>query len=179
MTDSAQQKSILIVGLGNPGDKYRSTRHNAGWIWLDSVFDAHDYVHDKYGNYDYTTLSEDGRQIILIKPQTFMNNSGKAVKHALDHFGIDLNNLLVVHDDVDIEIGDYKLSNSRGSGGHNGIKSIHQSLGSNEYNRLRLGVRPVGVSQTVKADTYVLKKLSKEELDLITKLDRAQVLNNI
>lgn len=174
-----QPGRLLLVALGNPGDKYRTTRHNAGWLWVDYQFDVHDYVHDKYGNYDYTTFNVDGLQITILKPQTFMNNSGSAVAHAMDHFGFSLNQLLVVHDEVDLEIGNYKLQQGRGTGGHNGIDSIHKSLGTNEYWRLRLGVRPSLISPSVKADTYVLKKFSADELDKLIQINKEKILQEI
>jgi peptidyl-tRNA hydrolase, PTH1 family len=157
----------LVVGLGNPGDRYQTTRHNAGWLWLDHHFGVEDYEYDKYGQYYYKHVDIDGDCWEVIKPDTYMNKSGQATAHALRRFDLALENMVVVQDEVDLVAGEYKYSCSRGDGGHKGIRSINDHMGSNNYCRLRLGVRPPEVSAGVKADSYVLSQLRQSEIDFI------------
>jgi PTH1 family peptidyl-tRNA hydrolase len=164
------KKTKLITGLGNPGSRYQKTRHNAGWLWLDHHFPNLNYEFDKYGNYSWAEQVADGCKVILIKPQTFMNNSGQSVSYAMRKFGVTESDLVIVHDEVDLEIGQFKYSCSRGDGGHNGLRSINQHLGNNKYCRLRLGVRPIEVAPSIKADKYVLGKFREEELELLKQI---------
>ena len=173
MSKAAQFK--VLVGLGNPGSRYAHTRHNAGWLWLDAQFGTEGYEFNKYGNYEFKHSSKDGDNFIIVKPQTFMNASGAAASYALRQFGITASQLIVVHDEVDLEIGEFKYSCGRGDGGHNGIKSITKLLGTNEYCRLRLGVRPAEASPQTKADTYVLNRFRDNELELLNQISLSSI----
>ena len=170
-------KIKLIIALGNPGSRYQHTRHNAAWLWIDHHFSDVDYQYDKYGDYEYASTSIDDMTIVIIKPQTFMNKSGLAVEYAMRKYGVTESDVNIIHDDVDLEIGQFKYSCNRGDGGHNGIKSINQALGTTDYCRLRLGVRPLEVLPTTKADTYVLGRFRDEELDKLYQIDKGEVLN--
>ena len=129
----------LICGLGNPGDEYAGTRHNTGFMILDAFAKASNiYFEDKrYGFVAETSLK--GRKIFLLKPSTFMNLSGNAVRYWLNQEKIDQSRLLVISDDVALPLGDYRLKASGSNGGHNGLGHIIQLIGTN-YARLRIGV---------------------------------------
>lgn len=129
----------LIVGLGNPGDEYAGTRHNIGYTVLDAFAKASNIVFEdkRYGYIAQTTLK--GRKIILLKPTTFMNLSGNAVRYWLDKENIDQSRLLVVVDDLSLPLGSFRLKGNGSNGGHNGLGHIQQLIGQN-YARLRMGI---------------------------------------
>lgn len=157
----------LIVGLGNPGQKYSMNRHNIGFMacdyWLKSL-NGSDYREE------HKALTKkfkiDDTDVLLAKPQTFMNKSGESVVALMNFYKIPNENLLVVHDDVDLPFGSMKIHFNRGPGGQNGVKNISQLLGSNEYTRLKLGV---GRPPHPDFDTgdYVLANFPKEEVVLL------------
>ena len=157
-------KSILIVGLGNPGDQYTYTRHNAGFLVLDKFAEAHnfpDFV--KKGNAMVSVSRIGDSSIILMKPQTYMNLSGDAVWPVVSFFKIPKDNVFVIHDDLDIKLGNVKLKFAGSSGGHNGIKSIDGKISSN-YWRIRIGIgRPTGM---ISVADYVLQKFSNDEMSV-------------
>ena len=136
----------LIVGLGNPGDEYAETRHNTGWIVLDAFAKASNIVFDdrRYGFVAETSLK--GRKVFLLKPNTYMNLSGNAVRYWLNKEGIDQGRLMVVSDDVALPLGAFRLKANGSNGGHNGLGHIQQLIGQ-QYARLRMGIGndyPVG-----------------------------------
>lgn len=153
----------MIVGLGNPGPKYALTRHNIGFLAVD--FLARGLGFENFKN-DFKADVAKGRwedqEILLVKPQTFMNLSGTSVQPLMNFYKVDMDHLLVLHDEIDQEFDHMKFHRARGHGGHNGIRNITEVLGSNDYSRLRLGVgRPPHPEMQV-AD-YVLQKFSTEE----------------
>lgn len=153
----------LIVGLGNKGSKYLITRHNIGFMAVDAFAQAFGQPPEKSEHKAITRrMRIDGEDVLLAKPQTFMNLSGESVQ-ALSHFyKIPPENILVVHDDIDQGFGAVKFQKNRGAGGHNGIKSVTQMLGTNAYPRLKLGVgRPANSKMDVAA--YVLQNFSDSE----------------
>ena len=159
------KKIKIIVGLGNPDKKYENTYHNVGKLMLDYLIkkiecESRSMKHELFEFYKLNNR-------IIVKPLTFMNESGKAVKAALDYFKLKPEEMLIVHDDSDIELGKYKISFARGSAGHKGIKSIIKSLGTKNFWRLRIGIRPKKfLRQSVlrtKAGELVLKKIKKED----------------
>ena len=152
----------LIVGLGNPGREYKNTRHNIGFMMLDNYLGKVDWK-NKMESQFYTS-DNDGEQVIFIKPQTFMNLSGLAVKKVVSFYKIAPEDILVIQDDLDLEIGNYKLKNNSSDGGHNGIKSIIHELNSDGFARLKIGI---GKDERIPVDRYVLAKIPKEELDII------------
>ena len=155
---------MIIIGLGNPGEKYKNTRHNVGFIVLDKFAEKNNFPEFKLQKRIQSLLSKK-EGIILAKPQTFMNESGKSVKKIVRS---DLTeNLVVVHDDIDLQIGTIKISKNSGSAGHNGVKSIIKELGTENFIRIRIGVLP----EKKPADTakFVLQKFKKEELKVIEK----------
>jgi len=152
----------LIVGLGNPGKEYKNTRHNVGFMILDNYLGKVNWKM-KMENYFYLT-EENGEQIMFIKPLTYMNLSGLAVNKIVKFYKIEMKDVLVIHDDLDLKIGNYKIKRNSSSGGHNGIKSIISELNSQEFGRLKIGISK---STQIPVDKYVLGKFSSEELDKI------------
>ena len=162
------EKKILIVGLGNPGKKYQYTRHNAGFIMLDSFkeeFFSTETWKEKYqGHYLSSSLSIEQGKIttILLKPQTFMNLSGNSVCACIKSEHISLDNVIVIHDEIELPFGEIRWKDGGGHRGHNGLRDIIQKCGS-EFPRIRIGVgRPQDNSSV--AD-YLLSNFRKEELE--------------
>ncbi|MDO9578036.1 MAG: aminoacyl-tRNA hydrolase [Candidatus Cloacimonadales bacterium] len=148
----------LVVGLGNPGAKYRNNRHNTGFLLLDRYTEKHNLSFHKKLKYDFLKLTE----IIFIKPGTFMNRSGSAVTSVLT--GNRLEDILVIVDDINLPLGEIRLRNQGGFGGHNGLKSIGSALGTDNFKRLRIGINdPSGKDL---AD-YVLSDFSKHETEIL------------
>lgn len=161
-----ENKPVLIVGLGNPGNEYKNTRHNVGFMAIDAL--APDGVLWKKEKNALTTRSEiDGVNVILGKPQTFMNNSGDAVLPLMTFYKIPLENLIVIHDDMDLKVGTKREKTGGGSAGHNGIKSIDAAVG-NEYRRIRIGIgHPRDFDSPINPSDWVLGKFDDEQLKQI------------
>lgn len=151
----------LIVGLGNPGPDYANTRHNIGFKILDALCKASNIYFSPERLADCANLRYKGRTLVLIKPATFMNLSGKAVNYWLQHEKIAVENLLVITDDIALPFGSLRLKGKGGDGGHNGLKSIQETLQSQAFARLRFGVGSE-FSKGGQAD-YVLGNWSEEE----------------
>lgn len=151
----------LIVGLGNPGEDYEKTRHNAGFLFINKLAGKEKFVVDR--KMESETLKKG--DVILAKPFTFMNDSGRAVRKIMDFYKLGIEKVVIVHDDLDIAFGEYKIQKEKGPKVHNGIKSVEQYLGRTDFLRVRIGIdnRQPGVSYGTGAD-YVLSKMSKEEL---------------
>ena len=160
---------ILIVGLGNPGGDYTGTRHNIGFAIVDELVSSLDSgnKYTKFNSVAYNA-SYTGEDLLAIKPQTFMNNSGSAVASAIKSLEEDLTGMLVIHDDIDIDFGRVKIKGGGSTAGHRGLQSIFEKTGNLDFDRLRFGVgRPPG---RMEASDYVLKlfkKDEKEELDFL------------
>ena len=154
----------LIVGLGNPGDEYALTRHNTGFMVLDAFAKASNAVFSdrRYGFVAETSLR--GRKVFLLKPTTYMNLSGNAVRYWLNHENIDQQHLLVVSDDVALPLGAFRLKGNGSNGGHNGLGHIQQLIGQ-QYARLRMGIG-ADYRQGGQID-WVLGQYSQEELDML------------
>ena len=155
---------IIIAGLGNPEEKYGETRHNIGFVAIDKIkekYNFSDFVFPK----NFNSLISEGKigekRAILAKPQTFMNNSGIAIKKILDYYKISSSSLFVVHDDIDISLGKIKIAKERGPAGHNGVKSIIKEIKTKEFSRLRIGIKPK--EKPNDTSSFVLKKFNKEE----------------
>jgi len=159
---------FLIAGLGNPGEKYENTRHNVGFIFLDYLAGllGTPFSSSKWqANTAKAQLA--GSQVLLVKPETFMNKSGFAVAGVAAYYKIPPEKIIVIHDDIDLHFAKLKVSVDRGSGGHNGIKSIIDHLASQNFIRIRVGIgRP---ELAIPVDRYVLSKLSKDETDELRK----------
>lgn len=133
-------KKYLIVGLGNIGEKYANTRHNIGFKILDHLAKTEELNFETLKLGDITTLRIKGRSLILLKPSTYMNLSGKSLKYWLDKEKVPLENLLVVTDDLNLPFGTLRLKTKGSDGGHNGLKDIQDKLQTTKYNRLRFGI---------------------------------------
>ncbi|HHY75098.1 MAG TPA: aminoacyl-tRNA hydrolase [Bacillus bacterium] len=156
-----------IVGLGNPGKNYEKTRHNVGFMVIDELCRRWNLPLNKEkfkGIYGMGTIN--GEKVILLKPLTYMNLSGEAIRPLLDYYDIDIEDLIVIYDDLDLPTGKIRLRTKGSAGGHNGIKSAIQHLGTQNFNRLRMGIdRPKNGMQVV---DYVLGVFSEEERPDIT-----------
>ena len=163
----------LIVGLGNPGRKYKSNRHNVGFHVSDHLAARYGLTFNKLQSKAFVTNGRiAGKQVILAKPQSYMNLSGGPVASLHKFYKIEIEDLLVIFDDLDLPIGTLRLRPSGGSGGHNGMKSIIERLGSEDFPRLRIGIdRPPGQMDPA---AYVLTNFDKDQLPIIRETyDRA------
>lgn len=155
----------LIVGLGNIGKEYDNTRHNVGFIMLDSLAKAKkvEFSNTKFGG-RYAQYVENGEKIILLKPEKYMNLSGEVVEAFVNYFKIDISDLLIISDDLDMPVGKIKIKYKGSSGGHNGLKNIILHLKTEEFKRIK-----IGISNDKLLDTkdYVLGKFSQEDKKII------------
>jgi len=172
-SEADTEAAALIVGLGNPGREYASNRHNVGFMIADRWVAAHTLAFNKIQHHAIIAQRRSGeRRVIVAKPQTFMNDSGRAVGALLRFYKIPVEQLLVIFDDLDLPFGVIRLRADGGAGGHNGMRSIIQHLGGNQFARLRIGIgRPPGRMDPA---AFVLQDFSRDEtagLDAL--LDRA------
>lgn len=154
---------IILIGLGNPGEKFNNTRHNVGFMAVDKfakINNFPDFKLDKKLN----ALISKNENVLLVKPQTFMNDSGKTAKKIVSSFKFQVSSLIVIHDDIDLPIGKIKIAKERGSAGHKGVESIIESIGNNGLIRFRIGIAG---KKDIKAMKIVLKNFSKDEQNII------------
>jgi len=156
----------LLVGLGNPGKEYERTRHNVGFLFLD-------FLRSSWGFLPFQSSSKwkgsvsagihDGEKTILLKPETFMNRSGESVRSIMDFFKIPVDDIIVIHDDLDIAPGTFKVAKGSGAAGHNGVSDLIEKLGTKDFTRIRIGIgRP---PENIPADVFVLSPFTREEHD--------------
>lgn len=170
----------LIGGLGNPEEKHKLNRHNVGFLVLDSILDDLPWRYDKYANANYRKIDLQGKHVLLLKPQTYMNNSGISVKYMKDRHDLDTENIVIIQDDIDLPTGKFKIVFDRGDGGHNGIRSIINQLGTKSFVRIKIGVAPTdGSGNAIKPKAgflqsqqkavakYLLKDFSNQELKVL------------
>jgi len=173
------EMSFIVVGLGNPGEDYAKTRHNVGWIVLDKFlkeFNFSDFA-ENAKNKGAIAIGKVGKEkVTVLKPLTMMNASGKAVA-TLIKSKKQAQNLVVIHDDLDMAIGNYKLVYNRGSGGHKGVESIKRAIGTNEFLRIKIGVAPATPSGKIKKPKgekavldFIIGEFKKPELEKIQKV---------
>lgn len=163
---------LLITGLGNPGESYTQTRHNIGFLFVDYLADAYHFSPWKLEKKWQGFIAKgtiNGEKIVLLKPQTFMNASGQAVQPLAHYYQIPSAEVMVVVDDLDQDFGFMKWKTHGGSGGHNGLKSITQQLGTDQYPRLKFGINNELKSRISPSD-FVLKKFTKDELSELPKI---------
>ena len=154
----------LVVGLGNPDNKYDNTRHNVGFMLLDYVFSKDSFSLNKKMNAMEYITNINGEKVVVIKPTTYMNLSGDAVIKYLNFYKLDVSDMIVVQDDLDMSIGNVKFLFNRGDGGHNGIKDIVLKTGSKSFLRLKIGI---GKSSLMDTKDYVLSKFSGEDKEVL------------
>lgn len=156
---------FVIAGLGNPGKKYEKTRHNMGFLVIDKLAEKNDI---KVNKIKHKSLVGDGfisdRKSLLVKPQTYMNLSGEALREVMDYYNVDIEDLIVIYDDFDIELGSIRIRKKGSAGSHNGMKSIIYQLQSQDFPRIRIGI---GKSGSADWKDFVLGKLGKEEQKMI------------
>lgn len=168
---------VVIVGLGNPGEKFEDTRHNVG-------YEVVERLRERWGFSDWQTKKKlaaeisqgeiAGTKVVLAKPLTFMNNSGQAVKKLLKTYNLKPNNLIIVHDDIDLPLSKIRISQARGAAGHKGVASIIQALGTDDLVRFRIGIKPENNEQGTMNEKenkelcdFVLERFKREERQLI------------
>jgi PTH1 family peptidyl-tRNA hydrolase len=154
----------LIVGLGNIGEKYVFTRHNVGFMFADSIALNNNLTFRENSRLKslITNLKNGGDDYLIIKPTTFMNLSGEAVRAVADYYKISVEDILIVYDDLSLELGKIRFRPNGSDGGHNGIKSIIQHMGTKNISRLKIGIGP---QPNLPSEVFVLQNFSKEELE--------------
>lgn len=157
----------LVVGLGNPGREYANTRHNAGFMTVDLLGDGLRATYWKdHGGAKVAVVRFGDDDLVLAKPQTFMNLSGNAVMKLLERYSVPIDELIVVHDDLDVPTGEVRVKRGGGHAGHNGLRSLHEKLGGDAYLRVRVGVgRPPGRMDSADYVLQPLKGAAFEELE--------------
>lgn len=153
----------IIVGLGNPGKEYELTRHNIGFYILDKFLGDVKWKSTKQNAVIYEK-SYNGEKVIFVKPLTYMNNSGEAIREIIKYYKAYIDDLLVIQDDLDMDLGRIKLRGKSNSGGHNGIKSIESNLGTNDFKRLKVGISN---NKNIETTDYVLGKFTKEDRKIL------------
>jgi PTH1 family peptidyl-tRNA hydrolase len=154
---------LLVAGLGNPGREYARNRHNVGWLVVDELAQRHGGSWRSKFNGQLAEIRIDGHKVALLKPETFMNDSGRAVQAAVKFFKLDPDAVLVVHDDGDLELGRLQARIGGGAGGHNGLRSITEHLGTPDFMRLRVGVGRPGRGDQRKLADFVLADFRPED----------------
>lgn len=166
-------KMKLIVGLGNPGCDYDNTRHNVGFFMLDLYAKSRGVTIDKkkFNGYYVDFLIND-EKIILLKPLSYMNLSGTVIRDYVDFYKIPVDDILVIHDDLDLKLGNFKLKETGSSGGHNGLKNVEMQLATKNYKRLKIGISN---DKRIETKDYVLGKFSKEEKVILEQLSKTVI----
>jgi len=171
---------ILIIGLGNPGEKYEKTRHNIGFMIIDEFVKKNDFSDFNFLKKFNADISNNfNNKIIVAKPLTFMNDSGKAVKKIVSSFKFQVSSLFIIHDDIDLPLGKIKISKNRGAGGHKGIESIIQELSTKDFIRFRIGIKSADNKTTnnriINIEKFVLEKFSKNEEKILKEVIKKTV----
>ena len=163
----------LIVGLGNPGKEYENTRHNIGFYMLDSYLGSNIDWKSKFdGLYHQTVIN--GEKVLFLKPYKFINLSGEVVRKYVDFFKVDIADILIIHDDLDLQVGTYRLRQSGRSAGHNGLKNIECHLGTQNYKRLKIGISN---NKSIDTKDYVLGRINSEDINVFNGVSK--IVNNI
>ena len=169
----------LIVGLGNPGKEYENTRHNVGFSFIDYYVRTKNITDSWQKKFDgvYLQTQIHGEKVFFLKPHTYMNLSGNSVRKLMNYFHISIDDILIVSDDMDLLVGNYKLRSRGSSGGHNGLKNIEENLGSSNYKRLKIGISK---DKSLETKDYVLGTLSNEDQNTLNLLfkDLCDVLDD-
>ncbi|MEA2097998.1 MAG: aminoacyl-tRNA hydrolase [Patescibacteria group bacterium] len=176
----------LVIGLGNPGEEYKKTRHNAGFLAVDELVLSSKYPSNLAGKQILSTQSKfnaeisqgtmNNEKVILVKPLTFMNNSGQAVRAVLDYYKINTEDIIVIHDDLGILLGKYKISKNKNFGGHKGVQSIIDYLGTKDFTRIRIGI--MIENKKTPTEKFVLERFNEEEMEIVDKVI-AEIIKNI
>ncbi len=167
----------LIVGLGNPGEKYKKTRHNLGFLIMDYLAAGDKWKENKKANCLYLKKQIGLKEVEFIKPLTFMNNSGQAVNYIQKKHRLKPEDILIIHDEIDLPLGEIRIQQGRGAAGHKGVQSIINQLGTKDFIRMRIGIKPIKfrglASEKLEAkplidtEKFVLKKFTAEEEEIV------------
>ena len=156
----------LIVGLGNPGKEYNNTRHNIGFMCVDKLSEYYNFKIEKNKfNGLYTIQKINDEDIIFLKPQKFMNLSGEVIREFVNYYKINIQDILIICDDLDMELGKIRLRYKGSSGGHNGLKNISINLGTSDFKRIKIGISN---NKNIDTKDYVLGKFNSEESKIIS-----------
>lgn len=156
-----------LIGLGNPGNRYKNTRHNIGYLIIDQFsMNKNIPFRPGKGDYYYKELQVGDYQVLLFKPTTYMNNSGRAVRHLKDHFDLDVEQMLIICDDFNLPFGSFRFRQKGSDGGHNGLKSIIYNLQTENFNRFRFGIGDAFAD----ASQFVLESFSRRESEHLKEL---------
>lgn len=155
-----ENNTILLVGLGNPGPKYSHTRHNIGFTFADALVRAYNLSFKEKNNHCICLAEIEEKKIILIKPTLYMNLSGIPTLHVANYYKVNPEHIIVAYDDISLPIGKIRIRKQGSAGGHNGVKSVIENLGKDNFIRIRLGI---GENKTVPLEQYVLSNFSKSE----------------
>ena len=164
----------IVIGLGNPGEQYKHTRHNAGWLALNYMVE-HGGFGKQYETEEFDSIlwqveaarTAEGAgsdKLMFMYPHTFMNSSGEAVAKMVDYYKLSPADIIVIHDDVDLPLGTIKFTDNSGAAGHNGVKSIIENLGTQEFRRIRIGIESREVADIPPTEAFVLQPFTPEEL---------------
>lgn len=167
ITLATKNEKFLFAGLGNPGKKYQSSRHNSGFMFIDFLkeyFDSKTSLKTETNNKDYSLIHYPELNIYLLKPLELMNLSGKAIKKVLKYNNIDTNNLILVHDDLDINLGKHKIQSNKSPLKHNGVISTEKEIGTKDFYRVRIGIDNREEGNQIPGSKYVLLKMNRAEL---------------
>lgn len=177
----------IVVGLGNPGKEYQDTRHNTGFVFVEklaknktfsNIGEESVFKNDKKNKAETLKIKRNGREILFVKPQTFMNNSGQAVVNIVNYYKLVAEDIIIVFDDKDLPLGQVRIRDEGGSAGHKGLQSVIDSLGTNKFTRIRIGIGQNRGNQNeidennnlIETDDYVLSQFSKREIMRIDKV---------
>jgi len=168
---------MIIIGLGNPGKKYQNTRHNIGFQVIDEFREKNNFPEFRPVKKYNSLISEEifeGKKVILLKPQTFMNNSGVAVKKITTHYKLPTTNLIIIHDDIDLPLGKIRIIKNRGSAGHKGVESVIKETGTKNFIRFRIGILPEK-GKPKNPEKFVLQKFNKKEQEITAEVIKKTV----
>lgn len=159
----------IVVGLGNPGLKYENNRHNIGFKIIDKIAENYNVnINKSKFKSQYNEIRIGSKKVLLIKPQTYMNNSGEAIKEIKSFFSVETENIIVIHDDIDLDYGRIKVKKNGGSGTHNGLRSILNHIKEKDFPRVRVGVgKPI---EHIDLADYVLGNFNKDEVKILEKI---------
>jgi len=158
----------LIIGLGNPGEQFKRTRHNLGFAAVDTLakeLEVGEWQFKKQLNALIAETNLNGKKIVLAEPQTFMNESGQAVRALADYFNVAPKNILIIHDEMDLPLGEFRFQAGRSAAGHKGVQSVIDELKSKDFSRLRLGINTQ--AENIATEDFVLQKFSEAEEKII------------
>ncbi len=166
---------MLLLGLGNPGNEYANTRHNAGFLALDAFANAlnESWKTSSQAKAELIETNVNGKKLVLVKPQTFMNRSGISARHVVETYKITAEEMIVLYDDVDLPFGTIRIRKGGSAGGHNGVKSLFEQLGTQDFWRIRIGIGEKPASYAL--EDYVLSQFTKGEREALEKINEEVV----